>query len=222
MKSENCAEVLNVEGGGRVKMWTQRRARRRGRRSGSSPNVASMPFVHKHMAVMPDVHVGIGATVGSVVATKGAIIPAAVGVDLGCGMMAVKTTLKAERSAGLAVGAAPGHRAGRAARLVSDRDYALKGTWGDTPEAVRRAGAGWRSVTTRIVAKRPRLTNKEPHKQLGTLGGGNHFIEVCLDTEQTVWVMLHSGSRGIGNRIGQLFIELARKDMEALHQPAGS
>src|SRR5882672_551336 len=114
-------------------------------------NVAALPFIHKHVAVMPDVHFGRGATVGSVIATKGAIIPAAVGVDIGCGMMAVQTTLTAS----------------------------------DLPEA-----------------------------QLGTLGGGNHFIEICLDTEQTVWVMLHSGSRGIGNIIGQHFIALARQDMQ--------
>jgi tRNA-splicing ligase RtcB len=177
-------------------------------------NIARMPFVHSHLAVMPDVHVGKGATVGSVIATKGAIIPAAVGVDIGCGMMAVQTTLKAKDL--------PESLSDLRSRIeravphgsVTVKGRAHKGSWGNAPDSVRTR---WRGLEARhdvIVAKYPRLKNKEPHKQLGTLGGGNHFIEVCLDTEQTAWVMLHSGSRGIGNMIGQLFIELARKDMK--------
>src|SRR5215510_13935537 len=209
---EKNYEVLNVEGGRHVKMWT------RGVPVDESAkkqleNIARMPFVHSHLAVMPDVHVGKGATVGSVIATKGAIIPAAVGVDIGCGMMAVQTTLKAKDL--------PESLAALRSRIeravphgsVTVRGRAHKGSWGNTPDSVRTR---WGTLDARheaIVAKYPRLKNKEPHKQLGTLGGGNHFIEVCLDTEQTVWVMLHSGSRGIGNMIGQLFIELARKDM---------
>jgi tRNA-splicing ligase RtcB len=212
MKNENY-EVMNVEGGRHVKMWT------RGvpvdeQAKAQLANIARMPFVHSHLAVMPDVHVGKGATVGSVIATKGAIIPAAVGVDIGCGMMAVQTTLKAKDL--------PDSLAALRARIeravphgsVTVRGRAHKGSWGNTPDSV---ATRWKSLEARheaIVAKYPRLKNKEPHKQLGTLGGGNHFIEVCLDTEQTVWVMLHSGSRGIGNLIGQLFIELARKDMK--------
>ena len=206
-------EVLNVEGGRHVKMWTQgvpvdEQAKQQ------LANIARMPFVHSHLAAMPDVHVGKGATVGSVIATKGAIIPAAVGVDIGCGMMAVQTTLKAKDL--------PESLAQLRSRIeravphgsVTVRGRAHKGSWGNTPDSVRTR---WGSLADRhaaIVARYPRLKNKEPHKQLGTLGGGNHFIEVCLDTEQTVWVMLHSGSRGIGNLIGQLFIELARKDMK--------
>jgi tRNA-splicing ligase RtcB len=212
MKNENY-EVMNVEGGRHVKMWT------RGvpvdeQAKAQLANIARMPFVHSHLAVMPDVHVGKGATVGSVIATRGAIIPAAVGVDIGCGMMAVQTTLKAKDL--------PDSLAALRARIeravphgsVTVRGRAHKGSWGNTPDSV---ATRWESLEARheaIVAKYPRLKNKEPHKQLGTLGGGNHFIEVCLDTEQTVWVMLHSGSRGIGNLIGQLFIELARKDMK--------
>jgi tRNA-splicing ligase RtcB len=212
MKNENY-ETMNVEGGRHVKMWT------RGVPVDESAkkqleNIARMPFVHSHLAVMPDVHLGKGATVGSVIATKGAIIPAAVGVDIGCGMMAVQTTLKAKDL--------PESLAQLRSRIeravphgsVTVRGRAHKGSWGNTPDSVRTR---WGSLADRhaaIVAKYPRLKNKEPHKQLGTLGGGNHFIEVCLDTEQTVWVMLHSGSRGIGNLIGQLFIELARKDLK--------
>ncbi len=206
-------EVLNVEGGRHVKMWTRGVPVDEQAKS-QLTNIARMPFVHSHLAVMPDVHVGKGATVGSVIATKGAIIPAAVGVDIGCGMMAVQTTLKAKDL--------PESLAQLRARIeravphgsVTVRGRAHKGSWGNTPDSV---ATRWKTLEGRhaaIVAKYPRLKNKEPHKQLGTLGGGNHFIEICLDTEQTVWVMLHSGSRGIGNLIGQLFIELARKDMK--------
>jgi tRNA-splicing ligase RtcB len=209
---EKNYEVMNVEGGRHVKMWTQgvpvdEQAKKQ------LENIARMPFVHSHLAVMPDVHVGKGATVGSVIATQGAIIPAAVGVDIGCGMMAVQTTLKARDL--------PESLSALRSRIeravphgsVTVKGRAHKGSWGNTPDSVRTR---WGTLAERhdaIIAKYPRLKNKEPHKQLGTLGGGNHFIEVCLDTEQTVWVMLHSGSRGIGNMIGQLFIELARKDM---------
>ena len=212
MKNEHY-EVLNVEGGRHVKMWTRGVPVDEQAKS-QLTNIARMPFVHSHLAVMPDVHVGKGATVGSVIATKGAIIPAAVGVDIGCGMMAVQTTLKAKDL--------PDSLAALRARIeravphgsVTVKGRAHKGSWGNTPDSV---ATRWKPLEARheaIIAKYPRLKNKEPHKQLGTLGGGNHFIEVCLDTEQTVWVMLHSGSRGIGNLIGQLFIELARKDMK--------
>ncbi len=212
MKKQNN-EVLNVEGGRHVKMWT------RGvpvdeQAKAQLTNIARMPFVHSHLAVMPDVHVGKGATVGSVIATKGAIIPAAVGVDIGCGMMAVQTTLKAKDL--------PDSLAALRGRIeravphgsVSVKGRAHKGSWGNTPDSVRTRWCGLEARHDAIIAKYPRLSTKEPHKQLGTLGGGNHFIEVCLDTEQTVWVMLHSGSRGIGNMIGQLFIALAQKDMK--------
>ena len=212
MKNESY-EVLNIEGGRHVKMWTRgvpvdEQAKEQ------LANIARMPFVHSHLAVMPDVHVGKGATVGSVIATQGAIIPAAVGVDIGCGMMAVQTSLKASDL--------PESLAALRARIeravphgsVSVRGRAHKGSWGVSPDSVVTR---WKALADRhdaIVAKYPKLSTKEPHKQLGTLGGGNHFIEVCLDSEQTVWVMLHSGSRGIGNMIGQIFIELARKDMK--------
>jgi tRNA-splicing ligase RtcB len=211
MQPENF-DIMNVEGGRHVKMWThgvpvedQARAQ--------LANTARMPFIFKHVAAMPDVHVGIGATVGSVVATKGAIIPAAVGVDIGCGMMAAQTSLKAsdlpESLAKIrsAIERAVPHG------FVSMRDVSDKGAWATAPAPVL---ARWRGLAERlsgIAEKYPRLKPKSPQNQLGTLGGGNHFVEICLDTEQTVWVMLHSGSRGIGNIIGQTFIELAREDM---------
>ncbi len=212
MESEHF-DVLNVDGGRHVKMWT------RGVPVGDEAkrqlaNTASMPFVFRHVAAMPDVHIGIGATVGSVVATKGAIIPACVGVDIGCGMMAVQTTLKAlDLPESLASIRSQIERAVPHG-FVSISGRAVKGSWSVAPNSIITR---WRTLAERldrITQKYPRLKPKSPQDQLGTLGGGNHFLEICLDTEQTVWVMLHSGSRGIGNLIGQTFIELARKDMQ--------
>ena len=180
-------------------------------------NVANLPIVHHHIAAMPDVHAGIGATVGSVIPTKGAIIPAAVGVDIGCGMMACKTTLTAEdlpdnlgplRSAiekAVPHGSAPKHRG---------RD---PGSWENPPETVDQVWATLVDEFDALCELHPRLKNTNNRKHLGTLGTGNHFIEVCLDEDGFVWFMLHSGSRGVGNAIGTHFIELAKKDAE-LHQ----
>jgi tRNA-splicing ligase RtcB (3'-phosphate/5'-hydroxy nucleic acid ligase) len=206
-------EVMNVEGGRHVKMWTRGVPVEEGAKR-QLANTARMPFVFHHLAAMPDVHVGIGATVGSVVATKGAIIPAAVGVDIGCGMMAVQTSL---RAADLPESLAKVRS--RIERAVphgfeSTPGRASKGAWTVAPGSVITRWQGLAPRLERIVQKYPRLQPKSPQDQLGTLGGGNHFIEICLDTEQTVWVMLHSGSRGIGNLIGQTFIDLARKDMQ--------
>ncbi len=179
-------------------------------------NTAKLPFIFKWVAAMPDVHAGIGATVGSVVATKGAIIPAAVGVDIGCGMAAVRTSLTASdlpdslspMRGSIERNVPHGFTAGR-----GKRDY---GSWKDVPGSVTDAwealDAGYRT----IVAKHPQINrSSHPTGQLGTLGSGNHFIEVCLDEEERVWLMLHSGSRGVGNRIGSYFIEEARVDMRA-------
>jgi tRNA-splicing ligase RtcB len=205
-------EVMKVDGGVDVKMWTrgvpvEAEAKRQ------LANTAQLPFVFRHVAAMPDVHVGIGATVGSVVATKNAIIPAAVGVDIGCGMMAVQTSLTAAD-----LPDSLSQLRSRIERAVphgfeTTAGRAIKGAWVTTPAAVVTR---WRVLAARlepIVGKYPRLQSKRPQDQLGTLGGGNHFIEICLDTEQVVWVMLHSGSRGIGNLIGQTFIALAQDDM---------
>lgn len=175
--------------------------------------IATMPFAHKHVAVMPDVHLGIGATVGSVVATKGAIIPAAVGVDIGCGMMAVKTTLTASdlpdslKDMRSSIEAAVPH--GR-----TDNGGANdRGAWGEPPGDIANA---WKALGEGIFAwseKHPKIRLGKGPLHVGTLGTGNHFIEVCLDESDNVWIMLHSGSRGVGNQIGQYFIELAKKDM---------
>ena len=180
-------------------------------------NVAKLPIVFKHVAVMPDVHYGIGATIGTVIPTIRAIIPAAVGVDIGCGMIACKTTLMA--------GDLPDHLGPLRTAIekavphgMTPKQYGRdKGDWETPPE---ETDAAWKMLAgefAQICEKYPRLEKTNNYKHLGTLGTGNHFIEICLDENQAVWIMLHSGSRGVGNAIGTHFIELAKKDAE-LHQ----
>lgn len=169
-------------------------------------NIACLPFIHKHVAVMPDVHLGKGATVGSVIATEGAIIPAAVGVDIGCGMIAVRTKFTAkdlpenldetrkgiERRIPLGAGKGNGDISASAAKRIIDLE--LKTASSDLDKVDHR----WRTA-------------------LGTLGSGNHFIELCLDETDQVWVVLHSGSRGIGNQLAQRHIKIAQKLMDNFH-----
>ena len=173
-------------------------------------HVARLPIIHHHVAAMPDVHVGIGATVGAVIPTKGAIIPAAVGVDIGCGMVATRLSLRAGQ---LPDNLRPLRQVIEAAVPVG---FDMHSEGHGAPASTLRALSGG---LERIVKKHPGLLKMQRNadttwaRQLGTLGGGNHFIELCLDEQQDVWLMLHSGSRGIGNVIGRYFIELARKDM---------
>lgn len=184
-------------------------------------NVASLPFIHSHVSAMPDVHWGMGATVGSVIPTKGAIIPAAVGVDIGCGMMAVQTTLTSHQLPASLAGLRSAIEEAVPHGRTSFRPSEDNGAWTEVPEDV---GTVWASRPYRrgtlcegleeIVAKHPKLARANSVHHLGTLGTGNHFIEVCLDETDRVWVMLHSGSRGIGNSIGTYFIELAKREME--------
>lgn len=203
-------ELLEVEGGKPIKMWTrgvpvEESARRQ------LMNAARMPFIHEHLAVMPDVHLGKGATIGSVIPTQGAIIPAAVGVDIGCGMMAVRTSLTAgDLPDNLAPLRNAIERAVPHGRTPGKRD---RGAWQNPPERVDASWAELLPRFKRITEKYSRLNKTNNHKHLGTLGTGNHFIEVCLDEQDAVWFMLHSGSRGVGNAIGNLFIELAQADM---------
>ena len=210
--SRQSFEVMNVEGGRHVKMWTHGVPVEDEARA-QLANTAKMPFVFSHLAAMPDVHLGRGATVGSVIATKGAIIPAAVGVDIGCGMMAVLTTLNARDLPDSLSALRTQIERAVPHGFVSTRGRARRGSWEVAPNSVVTRWTRLAARLDAIVEKHPFLSAKNPQDQLGTLGGGNHFIEICLDTENAVWVMLHSGSRGIGNRIGQHFIELARKDM---------
>jgi tRNA-splicing ligase RtcB (3'-phosphate/5'-hydroxy nucleic acid ligase) len=205
--------VMNVEGGRPVKMWTKGVPVEDAAKA-QLMNTARMPFVFKHVAAMPDVHLGKGSTIGSVIPTKGAIIPAAVGVDIGCGMMACKTTLHAnDLPESLAPIRAAIERAvphGMTPKFRG-RDH---GAWGDKPpEVVDQFWAQLFPGFEKITEKYPRLKNTNNHRHLGTLGSGNHFIEICLDEANAVWIMLHSGSRGVGNAIGTLFIEKAKEDM---------
>jgi tRNA-splicing ligase RtcB (3'-phosphate/5'-hydroxy nucleic acid ligase) len=204
------------EGGVPIKMWT-RGVPVEDEAKQQLANAARLPIVFKHIAAMPDVHLGIGATVGSVIPTLRAIIPAAVGVDIGCGMMACKTTLHAndlpDNLAALraAIERAVPHGGGPRSR---GRD---PGAWENPPETVDQIWAGLVDEFDALCDLHPRLKNTNNRKHLGTLGTGNHFIEVCLDEAGFVWFMLHSGSRGVGNAIGTHFIALAKKDAE-LHQ----
>jgi tRNA-splicing ligase RtcB len=212
MHETTTHQVSEVDGGRPLRMWTdgvpvEPSARRQ------LENAARLPFIHKWIAVMPDVHTGIGATIGSVIPTRGAIVPAAVGVDLGCGMMAVRTSLRAsdlpdhlghvrgEIETAIPHGRSAGHR----------RD---KGAWADPPPPVLAAWDGLKARFATLVAKHPAVAKSNHVTHLGTLGTGNHFVELCLDEADAVWVMLHSGSRGVGNRIGSHFIALAKEDMK--------
>ncbi len=212
--TRNYLDVYTTDGGKPIKAWTrgvpvEEEARQQ------LVNAASMPFVYKHIAVMPDVHWGLGATVGSVIPTLGAVIPAAVGVDIGCGMAAVRLdgitanqlpdSLAATRSdieASVPVGFGKHELGGVQHKAVFDRDIDTiafqNWVWDNHPKVGRKRKDRLEDI---IIS------------QFGTLGGGNHFIEVCLDENDDVWVMLHSGSRGIGNALGQYFIELAKEDM---------
>jgi tRNA-splicing ligase RtcB len=173
-------------------------------------NIASMPFIHHHVAAMPDVHLGIGATIGSVIATHKAIIPAAVGVDIGCGMVAARLSLTAN------------DLDEKSLKRVFDqisRDVPVGRAQHSDERKLVAAALPFESTLKALTDRHPQLLKSfgklsKWTNQMGTLGGGNHFIEVCLDEENRVWVMLHSGSRGVGNAIADYFIQLARKDME--------
>lgn len=166
-------------------------------------NTAAMPFIFKHVAAMPDVHLGIGATVGSVIATKSAIMPAAVGVDIGCGMMAVKTPLSAQMVQD------------KIAEIRHSIERSIPVGFGQHKEGREPAVGGWLMNVNRLKGSDKDLEVKA-RLQMGTLGGGNHFIEICLDAENNVWVMLHSGSRGTGNIIARRHMDSAKGLMKAM------
>lgn len=181
-------------------------------------NLTELPFIHSHVAAMPDCHGGMGSTIGSVIPTKGAIIPAAVGVDLGCGMMAVKLDITASDL--------PDNLHALRSEIEASVPHGRtdnggpndRGAWRDTPGSIldHWATHGVEAVLSDVIERHPGIMkgHVNTHRHLGTLGTGNHFIEICLDESDCVWVMLHSGSRGIGNRIGSYFIRLAKKEME--------
>ncbi len=210
--SELKYNVITGETGLPIKAWTKGVPVEEAARK-QLLNVAQMPFIHKWVAAMPDVHWGVGATVGSVIPTKGAIIPAAVGVDIGCGMMAAQTDLNArdlpdnlKNLRGVIEKAVPHGRTNNGREGDS-------GAWSDIPGRNKNVWGELKPRYDVILAKHGKLSKGNDVNHLGTLGTGNHFIEVCLDESETVWFILHSGSRGVGNRMGTYFIELARQDM---------
>lgn len=173
-------------------------------------NTANLPFVFKHVAAMPDVHLGHGATVGSVIATKGAICPAAVGVDIGCGMMAIKTNLDAiivqDKIKEIR------HSIERSVPVGFNKNSKILTTVNNWK--------GWQTFAdlnaTKLHKKGENDLLATCMAQLGTLGGGNHFIEVCLDLDNNVWVMLHSGSRNIGKSLAEMHIYGAKEEMKKM------
>ncbi len=161
-------------------------------------NVASLPFVFKHVALMPDVHLGKGALVGSVVATKDAVIPAAVGVDIGCGMAAIKMPFVADQLEG------------KLKKIRLDIEAAIPVGFNENKD-IEKAVTNWqRWADFKELHPGVQDLNRKAMRQMGSLGGGNHFIEVCLDTENQVWLILHSGSRNIGNVLAQCHISTAK------------
>jgi tRNA-splicing ligase RtcB len=169
-------------------------------------NIARLPFIFRHVAAMPDVHLGKGATVGSVIATKSAIVPAAVGVDIGCGMAAVMTNITGRELPD------------SLARIRRDIEAAVPLGPNSHKEVTKNADKAWygglKLGWEAIEKKHPCISRKESAaRQIGTLGGGNHFIELCLDEADRLWIMLHSGSRNVGNRIGAYFIDKAKEEI---------
>jgi tRNA-splicing ligase RtcB len=204
--------VIKPENGVPIKAWTKGVPLEDAARQ-QLLNVAQLPFIYKWVAAMPDVHWGIGATVGSVIPTRGAIIPAAVGVDIGCGMMAVQTSLHANHLPDNLHGirtaiekAVPHGRTDNGGK--NDR-----GAWANAPAHHLEVWAKMAPAYQAITEEYPKLNHAQRINHMGTLGTGNHFIEVCLDENENVWFLLHSGSRGVGNRFGTFFIELAKNDM---------
>lgn len=208
--SQQSFDVIEQHGGVPIKMFTrgvpvEDEARKQ------LMGLARLPVVYPFVAAMPDVHLGIGATVGSVVPTRGAIIPAAVGVDIGCGMIAARTSLTAaDLPDNLLPLRTAIERAVPHGRTTGGRDT---GSWCNAPKVTEDAWRGLQVDFKRLCELHPRLNKTNNLMHLGTLGTGNHFVEICLDESDSVWVMLHSGSRGVGNAIGTHFIELAQADM---------
>lgn len=185
-------------------------------------NISRLPFIHKHVAVMPDVHFGLGATIGSVIATKGAIIPSAVGVDIGCGMAAQLTNFVANDLPDDLSGLRTLIEAGIPHGRTNNGGRGYRGAWGDFNVVLPTLNVEMAAEVMSIREGFENLARKYPiisravagaFNHAGTLGGGNHFVEICLDESDQVWIMLHSGSRGVGNAIGRCFIEKAKEEM---------
>lgn len=198
-------QVITEEGSRPIKLWTNNIE---DSALTQLKNLARLPFIASNgVACMPDVHAGIGSTVGTVIATEKAIIPAAVGVDIGCGMNAIRLSLKASELPDSLL----------EIRNQIERDVPLGTGGAQSRPASYDQQERQKPLADRyldICEKTPGIRNKNAERQLGSLGSGNHFIELCIDESQDVWVMLHSGSRGVGNLIGRYFIEKAKRRME--------
>jgi tRNA-splicing ligase RtcB len=199
MKDTNRGHSIIEKNGKPIKIWTDV--------TGIEPEameqlsrISRMPFIYNHVAVMPDVHLGKGATVGSVIATKGAIIPAAVGVDIGCGMLAAKTNLKAE------------NLPENLLKLRNDIEAIVPVGFNYHEDEKLSEGMDFKKLTVYNDIDSKGI--ERAARQVGTLGGGNHFIEICLDQDNNVWIMLHSGSRGIGKLTAELHIKIAKGEMK--------
>lgn len=212
-------QTFKDEGSVPVKIWTNDVEEAA---LGQLHRLATLPFIHKHVAVMPDVHWGCGSTVGSVIPTIRAIVPAAVGVDIGCGMVAHKLNIRPDQLPD-SLGAVRSALEKAIPHGRTDNGGANdRGAWGDSPPQM--VLDEWDRLSTDprftfLLEDQPKVLNQKGQgpRQLGSLGTGNHFVELCLDKEHGVWLMLHSGSRGIGNRIGTYFIEQAKRGMDAWH-----
>jgi tRNA-splicing ligase RtcB len=210
--TEQSYNLIQPEQGVPIKAWTKGVPLEDAARQ-QLLNVARLPFIYKWVAAMPDVHWGIGATVGSVIPTLGAIIPAAVGVDIGCGMMAVQTSLNARSLPDDLHGIREAIERAVPVGRTDNGGKNDRGAWKHPPPAHLDAWAKLSPTYDEVVSKYPKLAHPQRVNHLGTLGTGNHFIELCLDEHAEVWFLLHSGSRGVGNRFGTFFIELAKNDM---------
>jgi tRNA-splicing ligase RtcB (3'-phosphate/5'-hydroxy nucleic acid ligase) len=212
-------QVIHEPGSAPVKVWTndiEGQAREQLRL------LATLPFIHKHVAVMPDVHAGIGSTVGTVIPTRKAIVPAAVGVDIGCGMIAAKLNIRPDQLPDNLAGIRAAIEAAVPHGRTDNGGANDRGAWSDIPALVQNYMEQSREYAygARFIKEAaPQLERAvdRAHKHIGTLGTGNHFIELCLDTAGGVWLMLHSGSRGVGNAIGRYYIDKAKEDMERYH-----
>lgn len=210
-----------------IKMWTKHVPVESGAID-QLRNLSELPFVYSHIAAMPDVHVGIGATVGTVMATKKAVIPSVTGVDLGCGMIACRLSLKAKDlptnlgklRAEIEMMVPVGQDEHSISRLNQSGHQNTRTVLNNQ---FKQLSKQLDQITLKHLAieKMVKNSGEKAYRQLGSLGGGNHFCEINLDENQDVWIMLHSGSRGLGNAIGRYFIELAKKDMEKnnIHLP---
>lgn len=230
---KNKISVIKRDGGVPVKMWNEYVPPFEDKAVEQLLQIASMPFVKPHVAAMADCHLGMGATVGSVIPTVGAVMPAAVGVDIGCGMIAVRTNLTLDKEDGFVTSPTIDHQRkamsmpylfDKISKAVphgrsNDGGPGDRGAWGTVPADIHEI---WKEefdsyIEWSAFIHHPQSLSKNAEKQFGTLGTGNHFIELAVEIDNPgskIWVVLHSGSRGFGNRIGSYYTKLAREQNE--------